>query len=127
MRIRLISDSAFVRTALGRGMEDALPYAQVEASPPPANDLPRVGDHPCDLLVIDYDLGTGINGIDWCRRHCRGAPAILITSHDPVPLRRQAFAAGFTAVIGKNTHLAEQLAAEVLTLCANHTAHSATA
>jgi DNA-binding response OmpR family regulator len=62
-------------------------------------------EHP-DLMLLDVDMGSGLNGFDVCRElkasdDTKGIPIVMLTAHDSESDRAVGFAAGAAEYLTK--------------------------
>jgi CheY-like chemotaxis protein len=106
MRILVIDDSRFVRAQLAYALETSHQSVQVDQLDP-ANGKPGSGFpwSRYDVLVMDYLLAPGEDGINWYRDFSRQQampPAILVTGSNDQDIENEALAAGFECVVRKD-------------------------
>jgi DNA-binding NarL/FixJ family response regulator len=107
MNILIISDSRVTQAVLRHALHNAIPGLQVEAWNPAR--MEREGGqcpgNQCTALIMDYDLGGDLNGIEWYRRHAGKRdmpPALLFSARPRMLIKPDAERAGFTGVFEKH-------------------------
>lgn len=100
-RILLVEDDAFIAPALKRALED-MGYAVVHM-PTAAEALDHALQHHPDLVVMDVNLGRGIDGIDTARaiRRAYDVPVVFLTSREDSVTRARAEFATPAAYLSK--------------------------
>lgn len=100
-RILLVDDDSFLAPALKRVLEE-MGYAVVHM-PTAAEALDYALQHHPDLVVMDVNLGRGIDGIDTARamRRAYDVPVVFLTSRDDAQTRSRAELATPVAYLSK--------------------------
>ena len=103
--ILIIDDSADYRKLLATFFKKVCPSAQIEEYDPfsgrPSESF-SWGDY--DLLILDYDLGNGENGIEWLRQYKTSVdfpPTIMLTAQDDEELVVNAIRSGAQSFLRK--------------------------
>lgn len=101
--IIVVEDAPDILIVLRRLLHDLQLAYDVITTDNAASALAQATLRPCALLITDYMLGGGMNGLELARefRSRWQCPAVMITAYATPALRASAEAAGVTKVIAK--------------------------